>query len=68
MLVANLFAWPVAYFYLHRWLEGYGYRVPLDPLYFLGSGAAALLLAWATVYAMSLRWHGPIRYPRCATS
>ena len=48
-------AWPVAYFYLHRWLEGYAYRVPLNPLYFLTTGAVALLIAWATVYAVTLR-------------
>ena len=51
VLVANLFAWPVAYFYLHRWLEGYVYHIPLNPSYFLAAGAAALLIAWATVYA-----------------
>lgn len=55
VLTANLIAWPVAYFYLHRWLEGYAYRVPLNPLYFLTTGAVALLIAWATVYAVTLR-------------
>jgi putative ABC transport system permease protein len=55
VLTANLLAWPVAYYYLHRWLEGYAYRVSLNPLYFLGSGAAALLIAWITVYAITLR-------------
>jgi putative ABC transport system permease protein len=55
VLVANLIAWPVAYYHLHRWLEGYAYRLPLNPLYFLSTGAAALLLAWATVYAITLR-------------
>jgi putative ABC transport system permease protein len=55
VLVANLVAWPVAYYYLHRWLESYAYRVPLNPLYFLGSGAAALLIAWATVSTITLR-------------
>jgi putative ABC transport system permease protein len=55
VLVANLIAWPAAYFYLDRWLQGYAYRVPLNPLYFLASGAAALLIAWATVYAITLR-------------
>lgn len=55
VLAANLIAWPLAYYCLHRWLEGYAYRVPLNPLYFLGSGAAALLIAWATVYAITLR-------------
>jgi putative ABC transport system permease protein len=49
VLVANLIAWPVAYYYLHHWLEGYAYRVSLNPLYFVGAGAAALVIAWATV-------------------
>jgi putative ABC transport system permease protein len=55
VLVANLIAWPVAYFYLHHWLQGYAYRVALDPLYFLAAGAGALIIAWATVYAHTLR-------------
>jgi putative ABC transport system permease protein len=49
VLVANLIAWPVAYFYLRGWLEGYAYRISLNPLYFLGAGAVALVIAWATV-------------------
>jgi putative ABC transport system permease protein len=55
VLVANLIAWPVAYLCLHRWLEGYAYRIPLSPLYFLAAGAAALAIAWATVYGHALR-------------
>jgi putative ABC transport system permease protein len=51
VLVANLIAWPVAYAYLRHWLEGYVYRIPLSPLYFLAAGGVALLIAWATVYA-----------------
>ena len=49
VLVANLIAWPVAYYYLHNWLAGYAYRISLSPLYFFGAGAAALVIAWATV-------------------
>ena len=49
VLVANLIAWPVAYYYLHGWLESYAYRISLNPLYFIGTGAAALVIAWATV-------------------
>jgi len=49
VLVANLIAWPVAYFYLRQWLEGYASRISLSPLYFVGAGAAALVIAWATV-------------------
>ncbi|MGH8202231.1 MAG: ABC transporter permease [Steroidobacteraceae bacterium] len=55
VLAANLISWPVAYYYLHRWLEGYAYRIPLSPLYFLAAGATALLIAWATVCAHTLQ-------------
>jgi len=49
VLLANVIAWPVVYYYLHQWLEGYAYRISLNPLYFVAAGAAALVIAWATV-------------------
>ncbi|HEY6927124.1 MAG TPA: ABC transporter permease [Steroidobacteraceae bacterium] len=55
VLIANLIAWPLAYYYLTRWLETYAYRISLNPLYFLAAGAIALLIAWATVLAHAVR-------------
>lgn len=55
VLVANVIAWPLAYYYVHRWLQGYAYRISLSPLYFIAAGGAALLIAWATVYANTVR-------------
>lgn len=55
VLVANLIAWPVAYAYLRHWLDGYADRIALSPLYFLAVAAAALLIAWITVYGNTLR-------------
>jgi putative ABC transport system permease protein len=55
VLIANLIAWPVAYYYLHGWLESYAYRISLSPLYFIGAGVAALLIAWVTVFAHAQR-------------
>jgi putative ABC transport system permease protein len=49
VLFANLIAWPVAYYYLRHWLEGYAYRISLNPFYFVGAGLVALVIAWATV-------------------
>ncbi len=37
------------------WLEGFAYRITLNPLYFLGAGVVALVIAWATVFAHALR-------------
>lgn len=54
VLLANVVAWPVAYYYLHRWLEGYAYRISPNPIYFLAAGAVALLISWATVFLHTL--------------
>jgi putative ABC transport system permease protein len=55
VLIANAIAWPVAWYYLHGWLQGFAYHVPLSPLYFVGAGAAAMLIAWATVFTHARR-------------
>jgi putative ABC transport system permease protein len=67
VLVANLIAWPVAYYYLRQWLEGYAYRISLNPLYFIGAGAAALVIAWATVivHAAHVARANPVHALRC---
>jgi putative ABC transport system permease protein len=49
VLIANLIAWPVAYFFMHRWLEGFAYHVDLGPLAFLAASALGLGIAFATV-------------------
>jgi putative ABC transport system permease protein len=49
VLCANLFAWPVAYFFARHWLNGYANRITLDPWTFLASSAAALAIAALTV-------------------
>ena len=55
VLMANVIAWPLAWYYLHGWLQGFAYRIALSPLYFAGAGLAALLIAWVTIFAHALR-------------
>ena len=45
----------MAWYWLHGWLQGFAYRITLSPLYFAGAGAAALIIAWATVFVHALR-------------
>ncbi|MGH6890237.1 MAG: ABC transporter permease [Rhizomicrobium sp.] len=54
VLIANLIAWPVAWYWLHDWLQSYAYRIALSPLYFLAAGAGALAIAWITVIGHSI--------------
>ena len=39
VLWANLVAWPVAYFIMQRWLEGFAYHIDLEPWMFLAASA-----------------------------
>jgi putative ABC transport system permease protein len=55
VLIANVVAWPIAWFYLHHWLQGYASHISLSPLYFIGAGAAAMLIAWGTVFIHARR-------------
>ncbi len=55
VLIANLIAWPVAWYGLSRWLQGFAYRVDLDPLLFLAAGLGAMVIAWVTVAGHAAR-------------
>ena len=49
VLLANLIAWPVAWWAMRDWLNGFDTRIDLTPLPFLGAGAVALVIAAATM-------------------
>jgi putative ABC transport system permease protein len=49
VLWANLIAWPLAWWAMRRWLDGFAYRVDLPFWLFLAAAAAAVLIAWLTV-------------------
>jgi putative ABC transport system permease protein len=55
VLIANVIAWPLAWYYLHGWLQSFAYHITLSPLYFLGAGATAMTIAWATVFTHARR-------------
>jgi putative ABC transport system permease protein len=54
VLIANLLAWPVAWWLMRRWLEGFAYHVDLGPLVFLSASALALSIALVTVTGHAL--------------
>ncbi|HEY5412200.1 MAG TPA: ABC transporter permease [Caulobacteraceae bacterium] len=49
VLWANLIAWPLAFWAMDHWLQGFAYRVDLPPWLFVAASAAAVLIAWSTV-------------------
>jgi putative ABC transport system permease protein len=55
VLIANLIAWPLAFWAIHRWLEDYAYRIPISWWVFAAAGVAALLIALVTVSLLAIK-------------
>jgi putative ABC transport system permease protein len=55
VLLANLIAWPVAWFLLRDWLEKFAYRTEIHLSSFVLGGLAALVIAWLTVSWQALK-------------
>jgi putative ABC transport system permease protein len=55
VVIANLVAWPLAYFAMSRWLQNFAYRTGIAPWIFLLTGVAALAIALLTVSYQSIR-------------
>jgi putative ABC transport system permease protein len=49
VVIANLFAWPLAWWAMTNWLSGFDQRIALTPVYFLAVTALTLLVAVGTV-------------------
>lgn len=55
VMVASLIAWPVAYFIIHKWLQGFAYRTSPSIWVFGLSAAFAFLIAVLTVSYQSIK-------------
>lgn len=55
VLIANLIAWPVAWWVMRDWLNQFDVRMTLGPTPFVIAGAMALLIAVATIAAHAFR-------------
>ncbi len=55
VLIANVIAWPLAFFAMRTWLAGFDDRIALSPLYFLGASLLALVIGVLTVLGQALR-------------
>lgn len=55
VLIANVIAWPVAWYAMSNWLDNFVYRIELSPGVFLLAGSLALVIALITVSLQSVR-------------
>ncbi|MFC1898110.1 ABC transporter permease, partial [Candidatus Cloacimonadota bacterium] len=50
VLLANVIAWPVAWFVMNKWLQNYAYKTQMSASPFIIAGFAALMIAIFTVF------------------
>ena len=55
VLLANVFAWPLAWFVMSKFLQMYAYKISIGFLFFLFSGILALVIALLTVSYQAVR-------------
>jgi putative ABC transport system permease protein len=55
ILLANIVAWPIAYWGINRWLENYAFRIDISPWLFVLPAAIVLLIALFTISIQTLK-------------
>jgi putative ABC transport system permease protein len=55
VLIANLIAWPVAYFAMNKWLQNFAYRINIALWMFVASAGLALIISVLTVSYQIIR-------------
>ena len=54
LLVSFIFAVPLSWFVMDKWLESFSYRIGLSPWIFIASGAVSLLIAVVSIFFQTL--------------
>jgi putative ABC transport system permease protein len=49
VLIANMVAWPLAWFIMNKWLQNFPYRIAINPLLFVMAGLAVVVIAFLSV-------------------
>ncbi|MFO7446711.1 MAG: ABC transporter permease [Ignavibacteriaceae bacterium] len=55
VLIANIIAWPLAWYAVDMWLQNFAYRIEMDWAVFALSGFAALIIALITVSFQAMK-------------
>jgi putative ABC transport system permease protein len=55
VLIANLIAWPAAWYFMNKWLENFAYRIDLTWWVFVLAAALALLIALMTISFQTIK-------------
>jgi ABC-type antimicrobial peptide transport system permease subunit len=55
VLISLLVAFPISWYLMHNWLQGFAYRIDLNAGVFLLAGLATILIALLTISYQSIK-------------
>ena len=55
VLLSLVIASPIAWYFMHDWLQGFAYRIDMSVLFFLVAGAMALIIAICTISFQAIK-------------
>ena len=55
VFIANLIAWPIAYYVMNSWLQSFIYRVDMSWVIFFMAGITAVIIAFMTVFVQTAK-------------
>jgi putative ABC transport system permease protein len=55
VVVSNVIAWPVAYYFMNKWLQDFAYRINVSWWMFILAGGLALVIALLTISRQAIR-------------
>ena len=55
VMFANFIAWPIAWYFMNNWLQGFAYRINIEWWMFAAAGMAALFITIVTVSFQSVK-------------
>lgn len=54
IIIANVIAWPLAWYFMRNWLQSFVYRTSINPIIFLLAGVLSVSIAVLTIVARTL--------------
>lgn len=54
-LIANIIAWPIAWYVMNKWLQDFAYRIEMTVIPFIIAGSLALIIALLTVSFQTIK-------------
>ena len=55
IIIANIIAWPAAWFAMNKWLQSYAYHINISPLIFFAAGLITLIITLITVSLITIK-------------